>query len=393
MQPLPATSLIVLLTAVFSSAMQTRSMDPMLPVIATDLSVSLREAFVLSSAYAMPMALMQVVLGPTADALGKVRVIRTCLAIMAVGTTITVFANSYGLLLAARLLTGAAAGGVIPMTMALMADKVPPAGRQAAFGHVMTASTAAQVIGAAMAGVSAGTLGWRPFYAILAVVSIAALVGARATLAPDIASPRKLSLSRALSDYGRIITTRGSKLIALLGVINGVTVVGMFALVAPLLQGRGGDGPFQAGIAVAGFACGGFALGIAMRWLAGRLPLARLMTGALALVGIAQIGVGLPLPWPVTALLYTLVGFGFFALQNSLLALSADLVPDARGSAVAILLFSVFNGQSLGPIVWGAVAAQEGYDFCFRASGMILLSLSLITIRALKQAGLPRSPG
>lgn len=390
MQPLTATSLIVLLTAVFSSAMQTRSIDPMLPVIAADLSVSLRDAFLLSSAYALPMALMQVVLGPTADALGKVRVIRVCLAIMAVGTMVTVVASSYGLLLAARLLTGAAAGGVIPMTMALMADKVPPAGRQAAFGHVMTASTAAQVIGAAMAGLFAGTLGWRLFYVILAVVSIGALIGARAVLEADVAAPRKLSVSRAIGDYGRILSARGSWLIAMTGVANGTLIVGMFALVAPLLQERGGDGPLQAGIAVAAFACGGFALGIAMRWMAGRLALPSLMTVSFVLVGAAHIGVGLSLPWPVTAVLYAFVGFGFFALQNSLLALSSDLVPDARGSAVAILLFSVFNGQSLGPVLWGLVAEHRGYGFCFLASGSLLIAMALCAKTALRRSGMHR---
>ena len=38
------------------------------------------------------------------------------------------------------------------------------------------------------------------------------------------------------------------------------------------------------------------------------------MAGSFALVGISEIGVGLPFSWQVTAALYALVGFGFFAL-------------------------------------------------------------------------------
>jgi len=384
------TSLIVLLTMVFTSALQTRSIDPMLPVIAKDLSVSLRDAFLLSSSYALPMALMQVVLGPTADALGKVRVIRTCVTIMAAGTVISVVASSYGMLLASRLLTGAAAGGIIPMTMALMADKVPPAGRQAAFGRVMSVSTAAQILGAALAGMFAGTLGWRNFYVVLAVIAIVAMLGAHAFLESDVTQPRSISVKRALSDYGRIFAARGAWLILLGGVANGTLVVGMFALLAPLLHERGGDGPFEAGIGIAVFACGGFLLGIAMRWMAGRIALPRLMQIGFALAGLAHLGVAMPMPWPLTATLFALVGFGFFALQNCMLALMSDLVPEARGSAVAMLLFAVFNGQSLGPVLWGLLAEHYDYAACFRVSGIVLLAMSMLAMPALRRSDLPR---
>ncbi len=391
MPPISLLSLTVLLTMVFTSALQTRSIDPMLPVIARDLSVTLREAFLLSSAYALPTALMQVVLGPTGDALGKVRVIRTCVTIMALGTVISAVAASYGMLLTSRLLTGAAAGGIIPMTMALMADRVPPSGRQAAFGRVMSVSTAAQVLGAALAGIFASTLGWRAFFAVLAAVAIVAMIGAHTVLETDIAQPRSISVSRAVADYKRIFAARGCWLILAIGVSNGILVVGMFALAAPLFQGRGGDGPFEAGIALAMFACGGFALGIAMKWMAGRVALPRIMQTGFLLAGIAHLAVAASMNWTLTAALFALVGFGFFALQNCMLALMSDLVPEARGSAVAMLLFSVFNGQSLGPVVWGLVAELRGYAVCFAISGGALLILAALIGPGLRSSGLPRT--
>lgn len=390
MPPFSLISLIVLLTMVFTSALQTRSIDPMLPVIASELSVSLREAFLLSSAYALPTALMQIVLGPTGDALGKVRVIRTCITIMAAGTILSAIASSYGMLLASRLLTGAAAGGIIPMTMALMADKVPAAGRQAAFGRVMSVSTAAQVLGAALAGIFAGSFGWRAFFIVLAVIGLIAMVGAHTVLESDVTQPRSISVSRAVTDYRRILAARGAWLILGTGVANGILIVGMFALAAPLFQHRGGDGPFRAGIALAMFACGGFALGVAMKWMAGKVALPSIMRLGLLLAGLANAGVFAPAPWPVTAALFALVGFGFFALQNCLLALISDVMPDARGSAVALLLFSVFNGQSLGPVIWGILAEHRGYPVCFLTSGIGLLAMAAITPVALTRTGLPR---
>jgi predicted MFS family arabinose efflux permease len=104
------------------------------------------------------------------------------------------------------------------MTMALMADKVPPAGRQAAFGRVMTASTAAQVLGAAMAGAFAGTLGWRAFFGILAVIAALAMLGAWRYLDSDVTQTRRISVARAVGDYGRILSTKGALLIAAIGI-------------------------------------------------------------------------------------------------------------------------------------------------------------------------------
>jgi MFS family permease len=47
-----------------------RALDPMLPVISTDLGISLSRAALLASSYAFPYAAMQLVLGPIADAIG-----------------------------------------------------------------------------------------------------------------------------------------------------------------------------------------------------------------------------------------------------------------------------------------------------------------------------------
>ncbi len=389
-QHMPLTSLVALLTVAFAAALQARATDPMLPVIAADLSVSLRDAFLLSSAFALPMAVMQLVLGPTADALGKVRVIRTCLAILVVGTVLSALATSYGLLMAARVLTGAVAGGIIPMTMALMADKVPAADRQAAFGRVMAAATSAQVIGTAMAGAIVGTLGWRFTYGVMAAVAALAVIVALRFIERDVTQPRRFSARRAAFDYGRLYGSPGSKLIAGISFANGVLIVALFPLLAPLLQQRGGNGPFQAGVAIAGFACGGVLLGIAMRWIAGRVPLPALMRMGFVLAGVSHLAVALPVPWLATVPLYLVVGFGFFSLQNSLLALITDLVPEARGSAVSILLCGLFSGQTLGPVLWGVFAEYTSFSSCFVVAGLLLLSQAAIIGQALARSDLPR---
>jgi hypothetical protein len=53
-------------------------------------------------------------------------------------------------------------------------------------------------------------------------------------------------------------------------------------------------------------------------------------------------------------------------------------------------LFALFNGQSLGPVLWGAIAEHEGYAICFATSGCGLLLMAAVTTSAMKRAGLPR---
>jgi MFS family permease len=68
----------------------------------------------LASAFALPYALVQPVLGPVADAWGKQRVILFALAFQAVFLFASALAPTLMILLVLRALTGAAGGGVFP---------------------------------------------------------------------------------------------------------------------------------------------------------------------------------------------------------------------------------------------------------------------------------------
>lgn len=63
--------LVVLGLIAFSSAIAIRIPDPLSPLISRDLGVSVEAAALLASAYALPYALGQPLLGPLADALAR----------------------------------------------------------------------------------------------------------------------------------------------------------------------------------------------------------------------------------------------------------------------------------------------------------------------------------
>ena len=73
--PRHANGLIMRLSVVgFIAALASRATDPIIPPIAHDIQVDPNAVALLTTAFALPFALVQPVLGPVGDMIGKVRV-------------------------------------------------------------------------------------------------------------------------------------------------------------------------------------------------------------------------------------------------------------------------------------------------------------------------------
>ena len=65
----------------FIVALASRATDPIIPPIAHDIQVDPNAVALLTTAFALPFALVQPILGPVGDMVGKVRVMIACLAV------------------------------------------------------------------------------------------------------------------------------------------------------------------------------------------------------------------------------------------------------------------------------------------------------------------------
>src|SRR5437868_6450375 len=143
----------------FACMLSWRVVDPMLGVMAGDLGVSFAEMALISSAYSFPFAIMQLVFGPLGDSLGKVRIIRLSLAMVALSQFLMAVAPSYETILIARAVGGAFAGGLTPVSLALIGDRIALGERQVALGRFMIATIFGQLMGATAAGLLVGLVG------------------------------------------------------------------------------------------------------------------------------------------------------------------------------------------------------------------------------------------
>ena len=150
----------------------------MVPQIAADLLVDVKTAALLSTAFTLPYALTQPVLGTIADFFGKTRLMNMSLLIVSITALICAVATSFELVFGMRVAAGLVAGGVFPVAMALVGDLVPIHQRQVMIGRLLAVGLTGNVLGAAIAGVIGDLFGWRGIFVITGAFGLIVTVAA-----------------------------------------------------------------------------------------------------------------------------------------------------------------------------------------------------------------------
>jgi predicted MFS family arabinose efflux permease len=376
--------LIVIAGISFASSLFVRMTDPMVPQIAADLRVDVQAAALLGTAFALPWALMQPILGPLGDLVGKTRVITTCVIILGVSAVIGALAPNFEVLLISRIVAGAAGGGVFPVSVALIGDRVPMQTRQVAIGRLLIGSVTGMLVGAAGAGVLADFIGWRAVFVAVAIAMAFAAVGAMLGLRePPSEAPRRLDFASVLSNYGQVFRNPRAKICYAAVFIEGVALFGLFPYVALLLGRIGETRASIAGLVLAGFAIGGILYSLAIGRLVARFGQRRIMIvgGCIAAVSLL-VEAALP-PWPVQFAALTAMGFGFFLLHGSIQVQMTELAPNARGTAVSMHSFSYFMGQAAGPLAYWAGIATIGPSATLAIGAAIMAAVGWAVARLL----------
>ncbi|ACA20176.1 major facilitator superfamily MFS_1 [Methylobacterium sp. 4-46] len=388
-----ASRLILILAAGgFASTFAGRVVEPLVGVLARDFASPPATVALLSTAFALPYALIQPVLGPVGDALGKERVVVTCLGILTLALAASIVAGDIRLLFGLRMLAGAAAGGVIPLALAMMGDRIPMERRQVAIGRFLVAVILGQLMGSTVSGLIEGLIGWRGVFALSALVALsgcgAVLLGfARALRAPG----GRFALGPAARRYRAILANPRARVLFGAVFVEAIAVFGIFPHLAHLIEARGEGGPREAGLVLAGFAAGGLAYSLLVGLLLRLLGQTRMLMAGGAIAGGALLTVGLAGAWQVDAAALVALGLGFYMLHNTYQVQVTEVAPEARASAVALHAFSFFCGQALGVAVLGAGLTALGQFGALASCAALILGLGLVTAWRLSRPIRPRS--
>ena len=382
----PMPLLVVLSIATFVSAFSIRILDPLVPSLARDLGVLVGTAAMLAPAYTFPYALAQPLLGAAGDQLGKERIIKVCLGLLALSLLAAALAPNYTTLLVARCCAGLAGGGIIPISFAIVGDRFAVGERQVALARLVMASQFAILLSAGLSGMIAASLGWRSVFAIAAAIAATSFFLMLRALPGEERAPSAVPLSFGVmrNKYGDVLSNPLALVVLPAAMLEGMVMFGLLPFVAHRLEVRGHGGIVEAGLVIATMSIGGIMFTLFVGRLLKLLGREGLIRAGGVISCLGMIGIAFSPSWPVEALFFALLGFGFFMIHNSLQLQATELSPQARASSVALFAFSFFLGQAAGPLLYHAAFEALGMDVPIVLAGVLLLALSLSVAFRLK---------
>jgi predicted MFS family arabinose efflux permease len=368
--------------AVFSGAFATRVTDPTVAEIAGEFSITAAEAALLGTAYTLPFALVQPILGPVADSIGKRRIVMICVALLGIMLLAAAVSASFGWLMAFRAASGMAAGGMMPLTLAIMGDAVSLKYRQVALSRILIFGISGQIAGGVVAGPIAAVAGWR---GVLVVCAIAAFFGLFALILAARGAARE-AMTRydpvvALQRYRGIIANPAALPLFAAVAVEGGLVFGTFPFIAPLLIERAIGSTMEAGFAIGAFGLGGLVFAALVAPLLRRFGQGGVIRIGGATAALALTGFALAPSLVIATLAGLALGLGFYMIHNAIQTRATELAPQARASAMSLHAFAFFGGQSLGPILYGLGDMVFGLPITLGLAAAAILVLALLLAR------------
>ncbi|WP_336979167.1 MFS transporter [Brevundimonas nasdae] len=355
----------------------------LLPVIATDLGVSIPSAGLLISAYALG-----VVLGAPLMTLATGRVPRRALliglaGIFTIGNALSALADSYALLMIARIITSLNHGAFFGVGAIVAAGLVPPDRKAGAVAAMFMGLTIANVVGVPLATWAGETLGWRASFWGIAMIGVMVMAALALTL-PKAAAPAAGDMLAELRVLGR---RRVLSALALT-VIGSSAMFTVFTYITPILREQTGA---SLGFITAMLVLYGLGLTVG-NWIGGKFAdrsVDRTLIVTLAGLSLVLLTFAVAMPFAsLSAVLIFLWGIASFALVPPLQVRVMDAARDAPNLASAVNIGAFNLGNAIGAALGGAVIAGGlGYPaVALAGAGASALGLLMIMLMSRRPA-------
>ena len=368
----------------FASGFALRLVDPIVLPVAGHFGVTPAAAAMLNTAYALPYAFAQPFLGPIGDRFGKPRCIQVCVTGLAAMLLLGVFASSFPLLMATRILAGIFAGGLIPLVLAGLGDAYDMSERQVVIGRMLFAIIAGQMLGSVVSGLANDAFGWHSSLIAAAGVGVVAAGVAWLGMPRGASAGATRSSSSAMALYGRVFAN--PKAIWLYGcvMVEGAAFYGLFPFMSELLLAKTSTPPssisVETGLVLGAFGIGGLLYAFSVRALLRRFGVRRMCLIGSVAAALCYLALALLPHWWLDALAMFLAGIAFYMLHNSMQTEATELAPTARGSAVALFACGFFIGQGVGPLVFGGLLHGGGPRLALFAVAVVVVVLGRLVV-------------
>jgi predicted MFS family arabinose efflux permease len=163
-----------------------------------------------------------------------------------------------------------------------------------------------------------------------------------------------------IADYRKLLANKWARFLLLAVFVEGAVFFGGLTYISAHLHTAFGLNFSAIGAIVAGFGGGSVLYAIGVRRLVGALGERGLVIGGgiVGMLGYLTLA-GAPI-WEAAPLATVALGFGYYMLHNTLQTNATQVLPEARGTAVAGFSSALFLGQSTGVAIAAPIINHGG---------------------------------
>jgi predicted MFS family arabinose efflux permease len=183
-------TIVLLFLTMFVSGTETLIVNPVLPQLASALSIEVDRAARVVTVYALSAGFFAFLFGPISDRADRKHVLVLGLLVLGLGTVLCGKAANLNGLLIARSIAGAGSGMLVTSTTSYVADRFSAKQRGVVIGYVMNGFFLAMLLGVFFGAAAANAFGWARMFQLLGG-AILALCGLSIVVLPAIRTREK----------------------------------------------------------------------------------------------------------------------------------------------------------------------------------------------------------
>lgn len=376
-------NLQIIFSVTLMAVLGVASLAPAFPIIAKELAVSDASIGLLITVFTLPGVIMAPVLGVMADRYGRKRILIPSLMLFGIAGVACGFARDFDLLLIFRFFQGVGAASLGSLNVTIIGDLYSGKERPAAMGYNASMLSLGTAIYPALGGALA-MLGWNyPFF--LPVVAIP--IGLVVLFSLNNPEPRnEQSLKIYLNNAWKSIRNRQVLGLFIASIVTFIILYGSYlTFFSILVEGKFKVSPGIIGLIMASMALTTAITSFQLGKLVRILPEKTLMKVSFILYALALVSI--PFVSDLTTLLIPTMVFGIAHGINipSIQTMLAGLAPmEYRAAFMSMNGMVLRLGQTLGPLIMGAVFVLWGLDGVFYAGAVFAIGMVVVLMVLVK---------
>lgn len=363
----------------FATFAMLHATQPILPRLSADFAIAPTTASLSVTIGTGALAAMLIPASVLSDRYGRERVMKVALALAALVTLLSAFAESFGQLLVLRALLGAVLAGLPAAALAYLGEEVAPAAEGRAIGLLIAGNAVGGMSGRFLSAGLTELASWRVALAVLGAIGVAAaLYFWRALPRSRHFASRTVRAANVVADAGALLADVGQRLLLAIGFL----MMGAFTSLYNYLGFRLHLPPFSLGQTAIGAVFLLYLVGtVSSAWtgrLVDRVGRRRVVWG---MIGLTLAGLVVTLGANLAAVVagVAIFTFGYFGCHTAASGWVGRRAGERRALASALYLCSYYLGASV-------VGTLSGFAWQHGAWPALVAALMLTTAVALGAA-------